>query len=205
MAFAVHLQHEGVPLSFLLDAVEVAESHTGDNLARAFQDMLNGFGIEEKVSRLADTLTNGCTYQATKLHTVTADNATNNDVMVDRLAELVDGFPGELNRGRCFDHIINLCAKSVLRAFEASKKDSAAALNDAELTLQGLLDGLDLDEGLDLAASDADEGDDDADGWIDPLGLKTPQQRKDIEADIYPVKIALAKVGALSSITTHLL
>lgn len=126
--------------------------------------MLNGFGIKEKVSRLADTLTNGCTYQATKLHAVTANNTTNNDMMVNCLAELVDGFPRELNCGRCFNHIINLCAKSVLRAFEASKKDFAAALNDAELTLQGLLVGLDLDEGLDLAASDADKGDDNTDG-----------------------------------------
>lgn len=68
--------------------------------------------------------------------------------MVDALAETIEGFPGELNRGRCFDHIINLCAKSVLHAFEANKKDALAVLDDAEHTLQELLDGIDLEGGL---------------------------------------------------------
>ncbi|RDX53603.1 hypothetical protein OH76DRAFT_1320664, partial [Lentinus brumalis] len=36
IAFAVHFHHEGTPLSFILDVVEVAESHTGEALAKAF-------------------------------------------------------------------------------------------------------------------------------------------------------------------------
>lgn len=194
MAFAVHLQHEGKPLSFLLDAVELAESHTGENLARAFKDMLDGFAITEKVSF-------GRIYMFThhlpvprQLLAITADNATNNDTMVDALADSIESFPGELNRGRCFDHIINLCAKSVLRAFEATKKDASAILDDAERTLQDLLDGIDLEGGLDLAASEGDGGDDDVDGWRDPLAAKTPEQRAEIGASIYPVQVALAKV-----------
>jgi len=36
-------------LVFLLDCVEVLESHTGVALAKAFQKMLEGYGLEKKV------------------------------------------------------------------------------------------------------------------------------------------------------------
>jgi hypothetical protein len=51
-AWTVHLEHNGTPLSFLLDLVEIPESHTGVVLAREFHNMLVRFGIENKVRRL---------------------------------------------------------------------------------------------------------------------------------------------------------
>ena len=50
IAVSVHLEKEGTPMSFLLDMVEVARSHSGVNLAIAFAGVLEGFGIEHKVS-----------------------------------------------------------------------------------------------------------------------------------------------------------
>ena len=52
VAFTVHMEHEGVPISMLLDLVEVAKSHTGENLAEAFKKMLKEFGVEDKVSNV---------------------------------------------------------------------------------------------------------------------------------------------------------
>ena len=46
----VHFESEGVPISMLLDIVEVAESHSGVNLAVVFARVLKEFGIEDKVS-----------------------------------------------------------------------------------------------------------------------------------------------------------
>jgi hypothetical protein len=40
-------------MSFLLDLVEVAMSHSGINLAAAFAKILEDFGIEHKVSLLS--------------------------------------------------------------------------------------------------------------------------------------------------------
>jgi len=48
-AITVHFEHEGVPISMLLDLVEVAKSHSGANLAEAFAEVLEEFGIEDKV------------------------------------------------------------------------------------------------------------------------------------------------------------
>jgi len=50
VAITVHFEHEGLLVSLLLDIVEVARSHSGFNLAVAFADVLNDFGIADKVS-----------------------------------------------------------------------------------------------------------------------------------------------------------
>ena len=50
IAVTVHLEQNGVPLCMLLDLVEVAESHSGFNLAKAFHEILQQFGISEKVN-----------------------------------------------------------------------------------------------------------------------------------------------------------
>lgn len=49
VALTVHLEHEGKPLAMLLDIVEVAKSHTGENLAIALAEVLGMFGITDKV------------------------------------------------------------------------------------------------------------------------------------------------------------
>ena len=41
----------------------------------------------------------------------TADNASNNNTLVDELGDLLDGFQGSLTRVRCFAHILNLVVK----------------------------------------------------------------------------------------------
>ena len=43
------MEKEGKPISFLLDILEVAESHTGMALAREFERVLQDFGISDKV------------------------------------------------------------------------------------------------------------------------------------------------------------
>lgn len=65
IAWMVHLEHDGEPLCFLLDIIEVAEvrvalvsepahligiqSHSGEVMAKAFQSTLEQFGLAKKV------------------------------------------------------------------------------------------------------------------------------------------------------------
>jgi hypothetical protein len=49
IAITVHFKHNGVPISMLLDIIEVARSHSGFNLAAAFVKILDEFGISDKV------------------------------------------------------------------------------------------------------------------------------------------------------------
>ncbi|KAF8548495.1 hypothetical protein OG21DRAFT_1374013, partial [Imleria badia] len=48
---------------------------------------------------------------------VTADNASNNDAMVHVLGELVPAFGGAPSQTRCFLHVVNLIAKSLIHQF----------------------------------------------------------------------------------------
>ncbi|EIW53735.1 uncharacterized protein TRAVEDRAFT_80646, partial [Trametes versicolor FP-101664 SS1] len=49
---------------------------------------------------------------------MTCDNASNNDTMTAELADLLTEFQGEYSRTRCFLHITNLTAMSLLREFD---------------------------------------------------------------------------------------
>ncbi|KAJ7430555.1 hypothetical protein FB451DRAFT_1068108 [Mycena latifolia] len=53
VGWVVHLQHQGKALSFLLDIKELPESHTGEALSRAFQEVLEDYGIANKVCFIA--------------------------------------------------------------------------------------------------------------------------------------------------------
>ena len=50
VAFTVHMEHEGEPVSMLLDLVEVVKLHSGKNLVEAFEKVLKDFRISDKVS-----------------------------------------------------------------------------------------------------------------------------------------------------------
>jgi hypothetical protein len=52
IAVTVHFETDGVPVAMLLDLLEVATSHSGVNLAAAFAQILDEFGISEKVRSL---------------------------------------------------------------------------------------------------------------------------------------------------------
>jgi hypothetical protein len=56
VAWTVHLEHEGCMMAFLLDIVEVPESHTGLTLAKAFQKMLESYKLEKKVRKILPLL-----------------------------------------------------------------------------------------------------------------------------------------------------
>jgi len=49
VVWTMHVEHEGAMLAFLLDIVEIPESHTGAVLAKAFQDMLVMFELQDRV------------------------------------------------------------------------------------------------------------------------------------------------------------
>ena len=49
VVITVHLESNGEPISILLDIVEVAKLHTGENLAAAFAKIMEDYTISEKV------------------------------------------------------------------------------------------------------------------------------------------------------------
>jgi hypothetical protein len=66
--------------------------------------------------------------------------------MINELVNLLPNFPGPANRCRCFLHIMNLVAKTLLKQFEVPKKDMNAAFDAAEQVLLELSAGTDMEE-----------------------------------------------------------
>ncbi|KIK42770.1 hypothetical protein CY34DRAFT_58340, partial [Suillus luteus UH-Slu-Lm8-n1] len=129
---------------------------------------------------------------------MTADNASSNDTMTTELAKLIDHFGGEAARTRCFLHIINLVAKSLIREFNVPKHKTAESLDSAEQDLQDIAGEIDIEDEATIAANgDGDPSADDADdteGWIDEVNELDDFDRDALQENIRPIKLVLVKV-----------
>jgi hypothetical protein len=153
-----------------------------------------------------------------KILSVTCDNASCNDVMVEELAKKVPDF-SIVNHTRCFLHIVNLCAKSIIKQFDVPKKqedehldDAAKELQDLNMNtmdqdLQDLAGDLELEERLateamaqqmidGVAIEAGKEPDDDVDSWVDEMVALSPSEWEELEENIQPVKLVLVKVSS---------
>jgi hypothetical protein len=119
--------------------------------------------------------------------------------MVDELKELLEIFPGAENRTRCFTHILNLVAKSILRQFDVPKAKANEALDAAVRALADLAADLeDEEEEMERnAVADGDE-EDDEEGLIDIRESMSAQEIADLDATIQPVRVVLVKVSSIS-------
>jgi hypothetical protein len=123
--------------------------------------------------------------------------------MVAHIASLVPDFPGPANQTRCFTHILNLVAKSILRQFDVKKTGGdSPEINDASNALAAL--ALELDSGsVSLVGDDDDEGDEDdegddndEDGGLgDGRGGMSQEEVAELEASIVPIRLMLTKVN----------
>jgi hypothetical protein len=196
-AITVHFERKGAPISMILDIVEVAKSHSGVNLAEAFAKVLEEFGIQDKVGfKHLQYMKLMLWYQ---ILGITCDNASNNDKMIEHLSTLIENFPGAANQTRCFSHILNLVAKSILRQFDVPKKDGDGEdLDDATMALEALaqeLEDVSLAENMDEEGSDADnEPDEDENSLADDRDGMSEEEMAELEASLAPIRMTLTKV-----------
>ena len=196
----MHLAVEGEPLSILLDVIEVAQSHTGVALAKEFVCILREFAIEHKVSmfilRKLSLLT------IFQLLRITCDNTSVDETMIDEMEKKLDDFPGSANRTRCFDHIINLVAKTITKAFDVPERKAGEDLNNGDKELLDLAGEADWEESymkdLECVEGAEEEEDDDIDGWTNEEVFLSEEERKEMSKDMLLVWTVLIKVPSLS-------
>jgi hypothetical protein len=90
VAVTAHFEANGEPVCMLLDLVEVVTLHSGVNLAMAFAQILDEFGIvSDKVSNrsMGKEIILTCIPQALG---ITCDSASPNDTMIDKLPNLIE-------------------------------------------------------------------------------------------------------------------
>ena len=106
--------------------------------------------------------------------------------MISCLSGDLPSFPGKANHVRCFLHVINLVAKTLLSPFQAPESGSGG---DSMVVLGEELDGIDQD----IEVED-DEEDDDMDGWVDELKAMDEVDRANLDKDIQPLRTVVTKV-----------
>lgn len=128
---------------------------------------------------------------------VTADNASNNNTMIEHLSEILDGFPGAANQTRCFAHTLSISAKAILKQFDIPKGKDDEVLDVAAQAFAELAEELDIEEQSTLdeqEMEDEEEDDRPLDAWIDFREELTREERMVLDASIQPVRSTLIKV-----------
>jgi hypothetical protein len=181
-------------LAFLLDVAELPEvfsvisitntpfqSHTGVAMANAFQDMLERFGLTEKI--LA----------------VNADNATSNDTQTTKLDALDNSFD-ETNRVRCFNHTLQLSAKALLKPFNTalSGKTTGDDGDSDDVTAQDIDDNhlIPEDDEEDVEGEDEEEveGEGEVEDDVDELEVLSEDERNQMLEETTAVCKTVTKV-----------
>jgi hypothetical protein len=120
--------------------------------------------------------------------------------MIYELSLSLPNFPGEANRTRCFNHITNLVAKSMLKLFDIPKKKADQAITDAEKTLHELADDLDVDDlNTQQDSVTSTEEAEDNDEYVDELGKLPETEQAQFRERIRPVQLVLVKVSLAKS------
>jgi hypothetical protein len=121
--------------------------------------------------------------------------------MIDELADLLEAFPGAANRTRCFTHILNLVAKSIIKQFDVPKAQGDEVLDDVAKELAALAVDLDTEERLSRESpsfegdSDEEGEDDNVNGWTDVRNELSIEERKVFDKSLQPVRLVLVKVS----------
>ena len=124
--------------------------------------------------------------------------------MIDEMKTLLTEFTGPAGRMRCFAHIINLIAKTVIRQFDMPTAKDKAAASEVLNELRTLAGDIELEEMISQASKskdgDKDDDDDDNDeGWINEREDMDQWELDELEADVQPVRKVLVKVRVTSS------
>ncbi len=133
---------------------------------------------------------------------VTCDNASNNDTMVEEMGRLLPFFEGQYHRVRCFAHIVNLSAKSMLRQFDAKKATEVEGEADEDVrALLELAETMAEEDAAALAARREEDGEDapfeDDEEWVDEIETLSAEERAEFLESVVPVKLVLVKVRGM--------
>jgi len=148
-----------------------------------------------------------------QLSGITCDSASNNAVMIDELKKLVDTarvqeWGESASRVRCFLHVVNLIAQTLLKQFDILRKKKPGSEESnggwrktaAEQKVRQVEEAILEDGANDLPPDeepwelDVMELEDNKHNWVDELALVDEVEHEEHLLNIHPLRLALAKV-----------
>ena len=131
-----------------------------------------------------------------KILCITCDNVSCNDCMVEELEFMLEDYPGEAVRVRCFLHIVSIVAKTIIKQFDVPKKNGKDLVDILDQELYKLAEWIKEEEAQTLSERVDSEEDDnaDADDLADNLDEEGHER---LLAELCPIWLLLVKVRAL--------
>ena len=110
-------------------------------------------------------------------------------MIIAKLSDLLAGFPGAANRSRCFTHVLNLAAKSIIHQYDLPKTQADIAMDEAAKELAKLSSELELEELLSrgMEGKNDDSSDDNSYGWVDENAMLTDDEQAELDKTVKPV------------------
>jgi hypothetical protein len=126
---------------------------------------------------------------------ITCDNASNNDTMIEELTNLLDDFPGPPNQMWCFTHILNLVVKSIICQFDSPKSKKDRNSNEATNEPLSLAGNIEFDYEEPVRDDEGEEEDDNVEDWVDECLLMTEAELEELDHSVEPLRLLLTKVS----------
>ena len=119
--------------------------------------------------------------------------------MIIELAKLIPNYAGKESHIRCFLHILNLVAKTVIKLFDPPKGKTGEGgpnVSETEGLLEKLAAGIELEEEATRAAQNVDAAeDDDVETIGDDIELLSEEEKAELNEGIMPVRLAIVKAS----------
>jgi hypothetical protein len=127
--------------------------------------------------------------------------------MIQEMEDLLPDFAGNASHIRCFLHVVNLVAKSLLKQFDLPK--AVASSKRVDDALKKLDEGLEFEEMVTLADCDNRNEDDEDDnvewldnnmkGYVDEMALLDNEDCSRLKEQVRPIQYILMKVHSITS------
>jgi hypothetical protein len=122
--------------------------------------------------------------------------------MIDELQKKLPKYGRQASHARCFLHMTNLIAKSLISMFDIKKKkdswlEDLKSADGLEREIEELSEDMDQDEQAMVAESEGsnvNEGADNTEGLVNIVEEMGPEERTAHEGHVQPVTLVLVKV-----------
>lgn len=132
--------------------------------------------------------------------------------MIDTLGLNVPAFEGAIGHVRCFAHVVNLVAKSMLRQFDVPRGKASQEIEAEDRALYDLANEDEEDTSADPATDDeplplgedsnasSGESADADDGWVDEIAAMTEEEQAQFRERVRPIRMTLTKVSGVKGV-----
>lgn len=118
-------------------------------------------------------------------------------MMIFKLSEILDKFPGATNQMCCFAHTISILAKVILKQFDVPKKKEGDMLDKAAQALSDMAQELEFEEHVEQETQERKDGEEEdqmLDTWVDFHEGLMEEEVTALDVSIQPVRSMFVKV-----------